>query len=713
MIIFWSVTPIASAIFTKSQIKRTILSTAKTTAGLLPLDEQFSEQNADFMMTAYGHLWLGQNLPAFTTADAALVPFEIESVIHPPLLNETWTATTKMYSTTISCVPAITIKSDKGAVEQGYDNGKGCVMKPGSIPFEVSSPFTGLYIGYYMDTQSDYALSSQSGCAAPNNSHTFLALWAANLESQNPNITALFCEPSYWIQDVNATVTVPNMTVSNLVPLASPVPLTDDVFNVSNYEYVIGTGAITSSRRYDISHTVTVIDQAPRLQRMGLNASVTNMVGFAVGASRLDLSQYLDTGKLAESFEKAHKLLFALAVKDFFSPVTGIADSRPGVVQGDTNAVVVFRILALITESLLGLITIFAIALMLKTWNRRSQLRKEPASLTDIVGTLTPSIKLGKITTFEIKSNGASPAQISPKANILNSTVHEMADKNIRTKELSALIKNGKIYLTANECDLKRPGYGRKTSMTIREICDEDRGPTEKNSKLYRPPEMTSTVAGIFISVLILAITTLAVLKLRINEQLGLPLPSGNPVVTTIVLKYIPVVFAALLEPFWVLLNRLLCVLKPFEELRNGKAAASVSLDLKYTSLPPQPVFLRAFRARHFLLAAVCTISVSANILGVSLSGLFQTNILSMESNSTFAAQYLPVFDQTDGSTGSDHIYIAKSNFSDGTALPPWVSRDRFFVPFSLNTKSDKGDVEAYRATTQGFGMKLNCVLAD
>ena len=368
------------------------------------------------MMTAYGHLWLGQDLPAFTTTDAAFTPFEIEPLSHLPLLNETWTATTDMYSTTLSCEPAITIESDQGAVNQGYENEKGCVLRPGSIPLEVSSSFIGLYINYYMDPQSDYDLSSQPGCAALNNSHIFLALWATNLESQNPNITALFCELSYWIQDVNATVTVPNMTVTNIVPLASPVPLTNDVFNISNYEYVIATGATTSSRRADISRTVPIIDQTPPLRKMGLNGSVTNMVGFAVAASRLDLAQYLDPRKLTQSFEKAHKLLFALAVKDFFSPAASVADPRPGVVQGDTIAVVVTQALAIVTEALLGLITILAFSLMLNSWNRRNQLRNDPTSLTDMAGMLTSGIRFGEITTFMERPSGASPTQISPKA---------------------------------------------------------------------------------------------------------------------------------------------------------------------------------------------------------------------------------------------------------------------------------------------------------
>ena len=84
-----------------------------------------------------------------------------------------------------------------------------------------------------------------------------------------------------------------------------------------------------------------------------------------------------------------------------------------------------------------------------------------------------------------------------------------------------------------------------------------------------------------------------------------------------------------------------------------------------------------------------------------------------MQLNSTFAAQYLPIFYQAGGLIGPDHNYIAKLNFSNGTALPPWISHDRFFLPFSLETKSHHADAQAYRATTQGFGMELNCVRAD
>ena len=513
VVIFCSVTPIASAIFTKSQIQRTILSTATTTSEFKPLDDQVSSQNSDFMMTAYGHLWLEQDLPAFTTVDAAIVPFEIESSMRPQVLNETWTAATKMYSTSLSCEPATTIKSNNDLLSQGYDNGKGCVITPGSITFKNSPPFAGLYIGYYMDQQSDYGLSTETGCTALNNSNTFLAIWGTDLASPAPNITALFCEPAYWIQNVNVTVTVPKMTVSNIAPLASPVPLTSDVFNISNYNYAIGTGATTSSQRSDIPRTTAFVDQYPRLQKMGLNSSITNMVGFALGASRLELHQYLDTGKLAESYEKAHKLLFALAVRDFFAPSAHAAYPRLGIVQGKTNTVVVLRVLAIITEALLGLITVFALGLLWYSWNRQSQLIKDPASLTDLVSMLIPSTRSGGLHTIPTISGGGTAAKTLAGKNQVHRAVLESSYKNVRkSKELLAHIQNGKMYVAASGCELKQPLLSRIGPETKQEIFDRDGGPINSNSKLFRPVEMSSAVAGVFIFVLLIALTILAVL---------------------------------------------------------------------------------------------------------------------------------------------------------------------------------------------------------
>lgn len=111
-------------------------------------------------------------------------------------------------------------------------------------------------------------------------------------------------------------------------------------------------------------------------------------------------------------------------------------------------------------------------------------------------------------------------------------------------------------------------------------------------------------------------------MKPSTNTYQGIILPTNNAVVRSIIENYAPTMFATLVEPVWTMLNRLLCLLQPFEELRKGRAKASMSLELKYTSIPPQLAFWRALRAGHYILAAVCIIAVSSNVLAVALSGL-------------------------------------------------------------------------------------------
>lgn len=110
-------------------------------------------------------------------------------------------------------------------------------------------------------------------------------------------------------------------------------------------------------------------------------------------------------------------------------------------------------------------------------------------------------------------------------------------------------------------------------------------------------------------------------------DFLGISLPSSSAVVRSIIENYAPTVFATLLEPIWTVLNRLLCLLQPFDELRKGNAIASTSIEVKYTSLPPQLTIWRALRARHFMLAAVCLTAVSTNVLAVALSGLLNEQV--------------------------------------------------------------------------------------
>lgn len=421
---------------------------------------------------------------------------------------------------------------------------------------------------------------------------------------------------------------------------------------------------------------------------IGAAANPTNMVGFAVGATKLELSQYLDANVLASSFEKAHKLLFALAINSLFSVKASVPDIRPGIIQGTTNTVIVVRTLALVLESVLAAVTLLTLALLYVSWTRPSQICQDPASLDDIIGMVEPG-------------------------SLASRHVH---DDFAPDKTLLAYIKQGKMNLSAGKFENKSqiPDDNKTTTSSI--ITVGSAGPAvDVNTPSVQPLELHLVVAVIFIVVLSLAIVAMIVLQTYINRYIGLRLPSSNAVINQLVTSYVLVMYATFLEPFWLLLNRLLCILKPFDELRKGCARPSRSVRLQYTSLPPQLVIWRALRARHFLLAAVCVIGLSANVMSVALSGLFFAKVSVTSSNHTFEQLFTPVLDQSIiDATKSDPAYIITANISHNTSLPAWTSQENYFLPFTLsNNLSSDHDSPTYEATTQGFGMSLECAPVD
>jgi hypothetical protein len=206
----------------------------------------------------------------------------------------------------------------------------------------------------------------------------------------------------------------------------------------------------------------------------------------------------------------------------------------------------------------------------------------------------------------------------------------------------------------------------------------------------------------------------------------GLALPSKNAVVLSLLENYLPTLFATFLEPFWVVLNRLLCLLRPFDELNLGNALSSKSIGVKYTSLPPQLVIWRAVRSGHYLLAVVCLVAISANVLAVALSGLFTEELTStsilISSTQTMSSRFNSTPDIARGASAApitylDHFYVTMSKIHDGTHLPPWIDEKYFYIPFTTpNTlpgvdlrANDDQKIERYSAATRGFGVTTDC----
>ncbi|KAK8100266.1 hypothetical protein PG999_010640 [Apiospora kogelbergensis] len=194
-----------------------------------------------------------------------------------------------------------------------------------------------------------------------------------------------------------------------------------------------------------------------------------------------------------------------------------------------------------------------------------------------------------------------------------------------------------------------------------------------------------------------------------------------NQLTREILEKYIPIVFATLIESFLVLLNRLLATIQPFNELHMGHSLGSRSIDLKYTSLPPQLLFWKAAKAKHLLLGILCLVTILGNALSVSLGALFNElpavkneaiEIPSVQTPTITKNSLDNLQRQVDASTNGymDHYTISEVYWTTGTKLPPWLTEEYFFLPFDLDRMVDVS-YQSYTAKSHGVTVAPSCKL--
>ncbi|KAL9638010.1 MAG: hypothetical protein Q9204_001647 [Flavoplaca sp. TL-2023a] len=682
VIIFCVVTPLLGAVFTDDRVVRSLNLTASTNADLELHAMGQKRLDAGIMTDAYGITWLGQDFPTFVNAKEAIAPFQLQLQGQPGDTRGTWTTTTNLYTTELNCTPA-KIGGNPG-VGHTFDNGQGCQTDP-IEPF-TSKGYKAIYMGYFNDPHVDWSLS-YLGCRAIS-PHTFLAIWATIDNSTYTKATALFCEPTYTIQRAKATVVAADGSLVDTSPIGIPMSLSEELFNVTEFEYLLGAGLSDRSSEAEVTKS-HVIDQWPRLQHMEISWPVGNMVGFALGTSKRPPDDYFDSAVLASSFQSAHQLLFGLAIREMMSNKTVAPDWRPGLGVSEVKAIVVVQTLAAVLEVFLGLVTLLILTLLVVSSTRRSQLYADPASISDIIELIKVSRSRSLAVSKQMNlDDGASRFRLQEGK--LSACFVDSATKSTGIPSVTQLSPSPKMHGEAL---------------------------TQLN-RTQRALEMKWSLGAPFIMILLAAVIALVTVYIRIADDNGLPLPSNSQAVNQLVLNYIPITFATLLKPFWIMLNRMLCILQPFEEMRKGRAKPSQSLDVKYTSLPPQLIFWRALGARHLLLVVVCLIGFSANFLAVALGALFEDSFVESQSPSEFSQIITPTINQTaldrltldSPNAYREHWYVAKSNLTDGTQLPAWIAQHFFVAPFDLSANPRYNDTLLYSGLTQGIELNAQCV---
>lgn len=719
MLIFWAVTPLQSAIFSNDTITAIRNVTMLQSNGLINIDQQAANLDSTFMNTAYAYTWLGQKLPAFTTPDYAVTPAYPANTSDEVLGNQTLQFPTTVYQTSLDCWPASVTQYED--VYYNISDGRGCIIPNVALAEaqDDSQLWTLTSIPYYPTDLSSHDM----GKSCPNiSTHTMIVLWADGSGSNdtatqiNGGLTAVFCEASYYTQNATTTVFAADLSVREVNITGTRTFLEDDEFNITNFELVVSNGVSAIAKNLQFPDRL-VLDQQPRLSDSGLVFPTTLEAGFAVGSQKWSLPAYKNSTNLQVAFQAAHRLLFNLAVYHVLDQTEDSHRFVFGTRTGTLGAVTVNRLISIIVEVFLGLVCILASVLWYLSYVRVSNLTSDPAAIRDIMASISGNSEI-LVQFTNLESLTAEHLE-----DVLRDGHYKLIRRRIRAKEKMCL-----EYVEQK---------GRSSSVSRKDTLKMVARPDSMDLRAVRPTELSFGLGTVFVGIICMALAGVIALKACITRQggksisetrkpgksakphcVGLPLPSSNPVIRQILESYLPTAFSTFLEPFWVVLNRLLCILRPFEELREGGASSAISLDVKYTSVPPQLAIYRAVRSKHLILAAVCSIAFLANVLAVSLSGLLTEGIATFSTSVAVADIVSPVFvsnvTQVFGVSGpslagSDQFYIAMTNITSNTFLPPWTDPGFYYMPFDLEQAQTTSSDGVYHSVTRGFGMNLTC----
>lgn len=367
---------------------------------LVNVSQQAALMDQSILNAGYAVTWLNQTLPAYTTLEYALQPFEPSpgsALAASAAATTNWTGTTTKYWTTLDCWPSIVDRVPGKLGTAHFLDGRGCNASELSVHSGSgvgTTPYKLTYIGYQDSAWADYSLQRPTcGRAAWNEFLATMAVW--DNRTSSVNFTSAFCEAHYWRQPVRVTVAtaaaaagrrpVGDETATTVLrPLGAPQPLRDAEFNTSAFQYLLGAGVSSVARPRDFPFS-DLLEHTPRVHDTSLESPLSPMVGFAIGGQSYSVEQYTDRAVLTSAVAAAHKMLFAMAYSRLLVNATSTTTTTPGEASVAQYGVVVSRLFSALVEGCLLLVAVMALLLLCACRRGASMLREDPASMDSLL----------------------------------------------------------------------------------------------------------------------------------------------------------------------------------------------------------------------------------------------------------------------------------------------------------------------------------------
>lgn len=523
MLVFWTITPLQGAIFGKQAVDLTRSAAMSISSGLIPVEDQAAIFDVSILNAAYGSTWYDQDLPEYTTAEYALLPFYPVD-LSTSGTNESWTFNSTRFKTDLDCWSANMKVNTKDIINGKYqfDNGQGCSQNL-SWTGDTEGSYGIQYIGFEGSAYLDWSLHNTY--CGDEFSHQFIAVVGQGTGTGGNatfgNITAMFCEPSYMQQEVSITVDAATGQPSNdsLVELAPWTQLDDTAFNSSAFEFLLHAGfsSITIDRDYPDN---LILDQYAKMYDLNIGWPVTNMVGFAIGLHDGPLADFLNTTVLHETYAAAHKLIFSSAFSQLV-PKTQETGKGKGLVKYTMYGIVISRTFSIIVESLLIVVAILGAFLFYTITKSQSNLSSDPDSIASM-------LKMAQ-------KDEVMLTHISKMANLSETSLHARMSSDRYTLKGSAsgptlhLISSGQDGNASNDSDPPRTKvshvrvfFSKKDGNTSNGLEPITTTVSQTELRSIRPKELRPMVGVLLVLILSAAIGVLGYLKheeMRLNGK--------------------------------------------------------------------------------------------------------------------------------------------------------------------------------------------------
>lgn len=392
VLVFWGLTPFQAGIFATDTVDRSFSVQMSRATSYLTLEQQKTALTSTYVQSAFNIAWLNETLPAYMSRGYILARFGPSKEASRIENAESWTAPTRLYSVDVACERA-------EETENSYFTSRGCEYfkpdPPSSDGEDLTSAneWSSLYVGYHNDNGfADFYLSSD--CPL-NMSHVFLVRWVHRDWNSSTTTgigeTALWCEPTYYEQEVNATVSLPLKSVEKITPLGAKLPVPADIFNATEFEWSTSNGEQRDWNRGEYP-TSSWPEARSRLQDMGLDLTyIPRMASFAVAAEKRPAADYLDPEVLRSSYEAAYRLLFSRQMAEVLGKELDPATVTLGERTYQTEAVVVVPAFAYVVEGLLAAVAILAGVLLFLSITKPRRLNSNPATLASLMSLVADS----------------------------------------------------------------------------------------------------------------------------------------------------------------------------------------------------------------------------------------------------------------------------------------------------------------------------------